>query len=266
MVALLILALAGPPVTDAEREEFLRYGEVQEVARAGQGVTASRRATLQLNGITHDAHVQIVDIQHRPLASFANFEPGFTDSFKYNIAAYELDRLLGLELSPVCVFRPFERKSAAFCWWVDDVQMTEAQRRAKRLHPPDVAHHSRQLWRMRVFDQLIYNTDRNQGNILFDGQWRLWAIDHTRAFRVWPKLKDPDLVTQIDRALLERLRALTREQVTQRTEAWLSRQQIDGLMARRDLILQRIEELVARHGEQAVIFDWSGFGGREEGP
>lgn len=256
MVGLLLLALAAPPASDAAREEFLRYGEIVDVERLGQGVTGTRRATLHLHGVKHGAHVQTVDIQHRPMASFANFEPGFTDSFKYNIAAYEIDRMLGVGMSPVCVFRRFEGKSAAFCWWVDDVLMDEAKRRARRVQPPDRMRHSRQVWRMRIFDQLIYNTDRNQGNLLYDRDWNLWAIDHTRAFRVWPKLARERDVTHIDRDLLERLKALDRKRVEMRTGEWLSRQQIDGLFARRDLIVKRLEERVRKMGEAAVLFDW----------
>lgn len=256
MVALLILALAAPPADDAAREEFLRHAEVVSVEKVGQGVTGSRRAALSLNGERHDAHVQIVDIQHRPLASFANFEPGFTDSYKYNIAAYEIDRLLGFHLSPVCVFRQFQGKNAALCWWVDDVMATEGQRQARGLRPPDLTRHSRQVWRMRVFDQLIHNTDRNLGNMIFDKEWRLWAIDHTRAFRVWPQLPNPRQVTAIDRPLLARLKSLARPEVEARVSAWLTAKQIDALMARRDLIVRRIEELARTMGEDKVIFDW----------
>lgn len=72
------MALVAPPADDAAREEFPRHAEIAKVERLGRGVTASRRATPRLNGYEHDAHVQTVDIQHQPLASFANFEPGFT--------------------------------------------------------------------------------------------------------------------------------------------------------------------------------------------
>ena len=40
-----------------------------------------------------------------------------------------------------------------------------------------------QLHILRVFDELIANTDRNQGNMLIDSRWKLWLIDHSRAFR-----------------------------------------------------------------------------------
>ncbi len=265
MVGLLILALAAPPASDAAREEFLRYGEIVDVERLGRGVTGSRRATLHLNGMTHDAHVQTVDIRRRPLASLANLEPGFTDSYKYNIAAYEIDRLLGLEISPVCVFREFERQNASLCWWVDGVQMTEAERRARRLEPPDPIRHSRQWWRLRVFDQLIYNTDRNTGNALYDAGWRLWGIDHTRAFRVQPRLSRPDDVTHMDLTFWARLKALDRGAVEARTAQWLSAEQIDGLMARRDRIVRIMEERIREKGSSAVLFDWPDQAGNQKG-
>jgi hypothetical protein len=256
MVALLAFALLAPPAGDAAQEEFLRYGEIVKVERLGRGVTGSRRATLRLHGEVHEAHVQTVNIQHRPLASFAHFEPGFTDSFKYNIAAYLLDRLIGLRMSPVCVFRQFEGQSASFCWWVDGVLMTEGERQARRVSPPDPVRHARQMWRLRVFDQLIYNMDRNQGNLLYDRQWRAWAIDHTRAFRVWPELRRPGDVTRADHALLEGLRGLTRAALEAHLGPWLTARQIDALLARRDLIVARIEERIQQEGRDQVVFDF----------
>ena len=43
---------------------------------------------------------------------------------------------------------------------------------------------SLQLQVVRVFDELIQNRDRNQGNILWTSDWKMWLIDHTRAFGV----------------------------------------------------------------------------------
>ena len=44
-----------------------------------------------------------------------------------------------------------------------------------------------------TFDQLIYNVDRNTGNLLITKDWKLVLIDHTRAFAPNPRLMDrPD--------------------------------------------------------------------------
>ena len=44
---------------------------------------------------------------------------------------------------------------------------------------------------IRIFDQLIYNMDRSQENLLIGNDWRAYMIDHTRAFRKWPQLRNP---------------------------------------------------------------------------
>ena len=52
---------------------------------------------------------------------------------------------------------------------------------------------------MRVFDELIANTDRNVGNLLWTTDGKMWMIDHTRAFRLQPTLKAPQLLQRCDR-------------------------------------------------------------------
>lgn len=246
----------APPATDAEREDFLRRAEISKWVALREGTTDSKRATLRLGGFVHDAHLQDVDIQHRPLESLARLEPGFTDSFKYNIAAYELDRLLGIGMVPVTVYRKVGGQSNSVTWWVDDTLMNERERQAKGAEPPNALAWVRQMRIMRVFDQLIYNVDRNMGNIVIDKSWKLWMIDHTRSFRNWVKLTKPDHIERIDRVLYTSLKSLDRARVETRMGSWLSKQQIDGLMGRRDLILKAVDERARRVGEKEVFYDW----------
>ena len=63
---------------------------------------------------------------------------------------------------------------------------------------------------VRLFDQLIANTDRNLGNLVITKDWNMWAIDHTRAFRTAGTLKTPGNVARCDRLIFERLKALDR--------------------------------------------------------
>jgi hypothetical protein len=88
-----------------------------------------------------------------------------------------------------------------------------------------------------MFDQLIYNTDRNVGNLLITKGWRIWAIDHTRAFRRYTTLKSAANLTRCDRQVLERLKALDRQTVERATSPYLGEFEIKGLLARRDAIV-----------------------------
>jgi len=107
---------------------------------------------------------------------------------------------------------------------------------------------------MTVFDELIQNRDRNGGNILWASDWRLWMIDHTRAFRLGKSLLQPKTLTVCDRALLDRLRGLTRPALAAAVGKTLTAPEIDALMSRRDLIVKLFDERVARLGPAAVLF------------
>ena len=206
--------VAAPPAafgtTDAEQEAFLAEAKVVKTrAAGGGGITGALRVTLRLGELQHDALVQSID-EEKPFMDLARGrELEFRDSYKGNVAAYRLDRLLGLGMVPVSVVRVHDGKRCGFTWWVDDVQLDERTRLAKKLAVPDTLAWNRQMWVVRLFDQLIFNTDRNLGNLLIDKDWRLWMIDHTRAFKTFTEPKSPkNLSTQCARGLLEALRHL----------------------------------------------------------
>jgi hypothetical protein len=242
--------------SDAEKEAFLLEAEVVRRKAAPTGITASRRATLRKGGVEHDAHIQTID-QYKPQANLTSgIEIDFRDSWRNNVAAYRLDRLLGLRMVPVTVVRRDEFKMAAFTWWVDDVQMTEKDRHAKKADPPDVHAWNRQMFVVRVFDQLIYNVDRNLGNLLIDKDWTLWMIDHTRAFKIFKELKgEKSLGATCARDLLPGLRRLDKATLVPAMKDLLTESQIDAMLARRDRIVRFYEARIAALGEDAVLYD-----------
>ncbi len=214
-------------LTEAEQEEFLLQGEVVRAQSAGKGVTGTTRVTLRKDGLEHDAHIQTID-EAKSIKSLGagTTEIDFRDSFRNNVAAYRIARLLsqggpvGLDRVAVTVERIYERKSASYMWWVDDVLMSEDERHDKKTEAPDPPAWNRQIWVVRIFDQLIYNFDRNLGNLLIDKSWNVWMIDHSRAFKIFKELKDPEnLGTHCPRALLAAMRTLDRENVGQGHEA-----------------------------------------------
>jgi hypothetical protein len=175
---------------------------------------------------------------------------GFWESYKSEIAAYELDKLIGLEMVPVTVEkRVLSGEMASVQYWVEDCVWLKT---IVGQPNPDIAGWNRQVHRQRVFDNLIGNIDRNEGNLLVyrDPAWHLILIDHSRAFTGTTKMIFP--MTRIDRPLFERLKALDKPTL----EARLGRLLIDGVnpvLKRRDTIVAQFEKLAAEKGEAEVF-------------
>ena len=239
----------APALTLAEQEQFLLKAKVVRTKGVSTGVTGTLRATLTDGRITHDASIQTIDEYKQKFESNRGTEFNFRDTWRYNVAAYRLDRLLDLGMIPPSVQRSHSGKDASFTWWVDDVLMDETKRLKQKLEAPDAARWNEQMWHVRMFDQLIYNVDRNLGNLLIDTDWRIWMIDHSRAFRLMEMPKAPGNLSKCDRKVVEKLKALDKATLTQTMKDYLSPQEITALLKRRDFIVQWYE---SRNG----LFDW----------
>ena len=236
-------------------EQFLLNANVVQRKTLGQGVTNSERATLSDGQVQHDAHIQSIDLQKSSFTSKRGTELNFKDSYKFNIAAYRLDKILGLNMIPVSVERKVGGKTSAITWWVDDKMFDEVDRKKQGLEPPNKDDWNKQMYVVRVFDQLIYNTDRNLGNLVIDKQWRMWMIDHTRAFRLLKTLKsDKDLV-MCDRKLLASMRKLDEDTLNEQLHPYLTKSEVKAMLERRDTIVKFFEDAVKSKGEGAVLYD-----------
>jgi hypothetical protein len=243
-------------LTPEEMETFLLKARVLDVDDAGGGVTGSQRVKLSDGKITHHAHVQTVNISKPVFDAGAHTELNFKDSYRYNIAGYRLARLLGIVTVPMSVERTVNGKVAAVTWWVDDFQMDEKERLKKKTVGPNALRTANQIQLMRIWDELIQNRDRNQGNILWTTDWTLWMIDHTRAFRLGKDLLKPDELKRCDRSLLARLKELTDESVEKAVGDSLMKAEREAVLARRDRIVRIFEERAAKLGEAVVLFDF----------
>src|SRR5262249_33594883 len=142
-------------------------------------------------------------------------ERDFRDSWKFNVAAYRLAKLLHLtSMVPVSVARVVDGKPSSLDWWVDGVAMDERHRLEEHITPPHAPLANERTATIKVFDQLIYNMDRSQENLLITEDWRPWMIDHTRSFRKWTTLRNPEAVSKCEPDLMRSLRGLRRADVT----------------------------------------------------
>lgn len=228
----------------AAREQFLETAQIVSEQPIAKGLTKTRKAILSDGHITHAAHIQPIDVY---MADFhgtdGSEERDFKDSWKFNVAAYRLAKLLDLtDMVPVSVERVVDDKPSAVTWWVDDILMDEKQRIEGNIRPPDIDHWTDQVNTVRTFDQLIYNMDRNRENILISTDWNIWMIDESRAFRKWPSLKNPSDITVCNPDLQRALGALNLAAVTRELSPYLTAEEIAGLMARRDLIVGLLKD------------------------
>jgi hypothetical protein len=241
--------------TDEEVLEFLAKARVGRMRGIPEGITAPSRVVLERNGVKMHAifRAQRVERLVMQLAD-GTTEMHFRDDCLFEVAAFELSRMLGLNNVPPTVVRVIHGQKGSLQTWIENA-MTDKSRRAKGIAPPDTEYYNRQYVRMQFFDNLIYNSDRNQGNILLGPDWRLWMIDHTRAFRRHAELRQPEAIRQCERKLFERLKSLDEKEVRRRLRPYLRPAELDGLLARRLLLIAHVETLVAERGPERVFFE-----------
>jgi len=148
---------------------------------------------------------------------------------------------------------PYENKPASLQLWVE-ASMTEAKRRERAIIPPNAEKWADQLSDMEVFDALIYNTDRHPDNLLITDTFTIRLIDHSRSFRPNAELRNKTDLRRFSRSLMEKIERLDKSSVSKKLGDYLTLTQIDGLMKRRQLLLDLVAELSKKNGEKAVLY------------
>ena len=223
-------------------EDYLKSAEVVKMEEIGLGVTKPRRAYLAPGGLVDRMAWKTIT---------PGIHGGFWESYKSEIAAYELDKLLGLEMIPPTVERSVKGDLGAAIMWVSPIKSFKDLGGPPT--PPSIkaAAWNRQLVRAKMFDNLICNIDPNLGNWLVDPSWNLILIDHTRSFTTRKDMVHK--LTHIDRELWDRMKALTVETLTPALEQWIGNREIRAIIERRDRMQAAIDRLVASKTEAAVF-------------
>lgn len=243
-----------PFKTDEEVMEFMRTATVVSMSPIGQGVTRPQKVLLEKDGIHMNAAFRTVDQNidvYRP--KVGKEELNFRDSYEFECAAYELSRLLGIDRVPPAILRTVRGQKGSLQVWIENA-INETTRVKRKIRPPDPVRWSRQMRLVTAWDALIYNVDRNAGNSLFDPDWNLWMIDHTRTFRDSERLQDPDSVNSCERTFFEKLRTVDDDAIRQAVKPYLKSREIDGLLKRRQKLVEHIEKLIREFGEAGVLY------------
>ena len=242
----------------AKWEDFLRTAEIvdQMQFQSREAVTSPWKLTLEKDGVRKCA------LWKNPLGQ----QLGFEESWKWEIASYRLDRLLGLHMIPVTVERDFQGKPGSCQLWVDDTISME-ERREKKISPPSdkVVRFTRAAYLQHAFDNLICNVDRRAGNVLVTEDWRCILIDHSRTFRTQKEYtgnllfidrnpEDLNLMKELPEAFVQKLRDLNKRMVLEAVGPYLTKKEVRAMLKRRDLIVQVIDARIQKYGKAAIIY------------
>lgn len=243
----------------AKWEKFLQEANIISSSRdfpENEAVTEPWTLVLEKDGITRRA------LWKNPEGRFK----GFLDSWKCEIAAYRLDKLLGLNMISPTVEKRFQGNKGSCQLMVENVIMLRTKQEEKikipsyRIEPLNRATYLQRAW-----DNLIANEDRNMGDILYTEDWHMILIDHSRAFRSSKKFTKtlifnekskggPKLMKKLPMAFVERLKALNFELIREAVGEYLSDQEIEAVLVRRDLIIDWLDKRIKQLGEDEVLY------------
>lgn len=237
-------------------EEFLSKAKITSTKRLGTGVTNPTLVTLELDGVTRSAVFKSIDESKAGITRFGDgsYEVDFQDSWQTEIAAYQIDLIIGLGLVPATVERRVNGNVGSLQWFVQSM-MSEAARVKDKVQVPDIDAWNKIQYKVRLFDQLIANVDRHLNNLLVTKEFEVRLIDQSRSFRPVRELKEPNVLVRFSRSLVEGLARLDAKLVRQKAGRYLTGGQIDRLLQRRDAILALVKQRIAERGEAAVMYD-----------
>ncbi len=191
---------------------------------------------------------------------------GFQESWKWEIAAYRIDKLLGLNMVPVTVERRFRGDLGSCQLWIEETVTLKKQKEEDIKKPSyKVYPWNLSLFKQRAWDNLIYNTDRHLNQYLCTQDWRMLLIDHSRSFATSKasvrkliydeKYKEgPFLMKQLPHTLYENIKTLTAAKIKGVVGDYLTEKEIEAVLLRRELIVAWVEKRIAELGEDEVLY------------
>jgi hypothetical protein len=240
----------------AKIEGLLKTAEIVRFKEIGTGVTRPYRLYFEVDG------TELSGAWKNP----EGMTDGFLEGWRFEIAAYEMDKLLGLDMIPPTIERVFQGKSGSLQFWVKS-EMSDLDRMEKGISIPReyVPRWNDRKYLMRAFDSLVGNEDRTQENICYAENWRIILIDHSRSFRSSRKytnglmygkngVKEKKLFRRLPRDFVNRVKDLTFDAIQNAVGAYLTKAEINAVLKRKQLLLNEIDEMIREQGEAAVLY------------
>ena len=238
----------------SEATAFLREAKLVTVVKKHLGgTTGARKVLVERGGVRAHAVFRSIEREYYNTEwTDGQYLKFLRDSWRNEIAAYELSLLLGVTQVPPTVPWRMGRTRGSLQLWIEKARPGYA--RSETQEPRDAERWEQEREAMRAFDELIENVDRNIGNMLIDETGRVWWIDHTRSFGRETKIRRPDRITRCDRRFYERLKSVDGATIADRLGPYLTPRETKALLERRLNLIELIDARIAALGEEAVLF------------
>ncbi|MCD6516269.1 MAG: hypothetical protein J7L72_02430 [Candidatus Aminicenantes bacterium] len=237
-------------------EIFLKSADIISHEDIGEGITKPKKLFLRLGPREE------MGVWKNP----EGIQKGFKDEWRYEIAAYEMDKLLGLGMVPPTVERRFRGRKGSLQLWIE-LEMDELERVKNEIKVPDEKKEKWQksIYLARAFDSLIGNIDRTQQNIRYTKDWRLILIDHSRSFRtkriytdqlIYGKhgMRSNMLFPTLPRKFVEAVKSLSYDSIKEAVGDYLGYYEIEAVLARKKLLIKEVNDMIKERGEEAVLY------------
>jgi hypothetical protein len=164
------------------------------------------------------------------------------DAARREVAAYRLDRLLGIGYVTVAVPREIGGRKGVLQFVPPNV-VSQRRLQRQRMNPPAFCALDQQTDIVRVFDLVAGLGSRDGETLLFDGyDWRVSLVAHEAAFGTDRAPRVPRLPTWLQRSDEARraLEAVTRARLDETLGGLLTAAEIDAVEARLALVSERM--------------------------
>jgi hypothetical protein len=249
---------AGNPLPFQDKAtilEALRTAEVVERKQMSRGIAKNIKLLLEFESVRFGAVLRLIEVTEQEETGSKRMVVTYRDSRIFEAAAYELSEILGIGRVPPTVERNVGGARGTVQIWMEGMAPEDIMLEEGRLKPPNKSKWWKQKAIMWVFDALIANTDRNQGNLLIDKNWNLWLIDHTRAFRETAVLFDFDHLDLCERQLWNALVTTDDETISERLGPYLTSAELTKLFLRKARLVKHFNKRIKKHGEERILYD-----------
>ncbi len=230
----------------SELEHYLKTAEITLIEKGKiPGRTNAWKITLFDGKQERQAHFKFIDF-HRPTP--------IADSYAYDLAAYELDKLLDLGRIPPLVSREIDGVKGSLQIRVENCIPLDLQQQ-KNLKPLDAEAFHNSLEEINVFENLVYCERKELDDILIEKEtWKVLRVDFGEAFYPTPELIPDQKITRCSKKLFENLIELEDDVIAPHLEELLNENEMSMLFQRKALILATIKKLIQERGEESVLF------------